>query len=67
MFKLSKVLAWTKLETVQNMMKDIYKSRGRCDECVHIGELGKYCRWWYGFTEPDGFCHKFERGESRNG
>ena len=44
--------------------KDIYESRGRCDECIHIGELKKYCIKMQLFTPPDGYCHMFERVEN---
>ena len=43
----------------------VYESRGRCDQCIHIGELGIICRHWYMKTEPDGYCHKFKRGEPK--
>jgi len=39
----------------------IYDSIGRCDQCIHIGELKKYCIKMQQFTPPDGYCHMYEK------
>ena len=35
------------------------ESKTGCDQCVHIGELKKYCIKMQQMTPPDGYCHMF--------
>ena len=47
------------------IVSDIYESRGTCSTCIEIGELKLFCRHWYMLTEPDGYCHHFQKGEPK--
>ena len=55
-----KALTWTKLETVKNMIRDIYKSRGKCATCAFLGDRGVYCGKHDIFVPKEGFCWKYK-------
>ena len=66
MITLEKALSWTHLETVKNMINDIYKSRGSCVDCKFLGDRGVYCGKHEIFVPSSGYCWRYEKVENDN-
>ncbi len=58
-----KALSWTPLETVKNMINDIYDSfdTGSCEDCKYIDDRGMYCNQNSIFVPKDGYCWQYEK------
>ena len=48
---------------LHTLLEKLYEERGRCDQCIHIGELKLYCIKMQQMTPPDGYCHMYEKDE----